>query len=129
MRIPIWIEIREAEAIHERLIAEHGGQDGIRDRNLLESALARPKQLFADGDRPSLAQLAASYAFGIARKHPFIDGNKRVALVVAFAFLELNGWIVNTSQEDTYLHIISLAAGELDEPGCAEWLQRNLEKL
>ena len=88
----LWIDRRLALAIHERQLAEHGGGGGVRDETLLESALARPQQLFAYGEPPpDLAALAASLAFGLARNHPFVDGNKRTALVAYFTFLSLNG--------------------------------------
>lgn len=120
---PVWVLETVVEAIHQRQLAEHGGGTGIRDAGLLASALARPRHRFAyAGQDITLAELAAAYAFGIARNHPFVDGNKRTALVVAFLFLRLNGCTVTASQEETYRTFLALAAGELDEAGLAAWL-------
>lgn len=103
-----------------------GGSDGVRDKGLLQSALARPLNLFAYAERPvTMAELAASYAFGISSNHPFIDGNKRVAMHVAFVFLEYNGVRVTASQEDAYLTILALAAGDLSEASLTQWFAAN----
>jgi death-on-curing protein len=110
--------------MHGELIAEFGGPPGLRDRALLESAAARPKHL-ATYERPSAFELAAAYAFGLARNHPFIDGNKRVALVAAFTFLELNGWEVQAEEAAAVLVFLDLAAGKLDERELAVWLEGN----
>lgn len=101
-----------------------GGQPGLRDRGLAESAAARPKHLASYGD-PSVFELAAAYAFGLARSHPFIDGNKRIALVAAFTFLELNGWEVPAEEAAAVLVFMDLAAGELEERELSAWLERN----
>src|SRR5699024_8276914 len=99
----LWIEKRLALAIHDRQLAEHGGSSGVRDEGLLESALARPQQLFAYGDPPpDLADLAATLAYGLARNHPFVDGNKRTAYVACRTFLELNGASLSASREEKY---------------------------
>lgn len=120
----IWIKRALALAIHERQVSEHGGDPGVRDEALLESALARPQQLQAHGDPPpDLAGLAASLAFGIARNHPFVDGNKRTAHVCYRAFLAMNDVELLASDEEKYLRMLSLAEGSLDEGGFAEWLQ------
>lgn len=111
---------------HDLELAAHGGSTGIRDQGLLESALARPKNIWAYAEsRPSLPRLAAAYAFGISANHPFVDGNKRTALVVSFAFLDVNGLEVTASQEDAFLTILGLAAGEINEDQLAAWFERN----
>ena len=120
----IWIERTLALAIHDRQLAEHGGSSGVRDDSLLDSALARPQQLFAYGDpAPDLAALAASLAFGIARNHPFVDGNKRTAHVCYRVFLALNGAEFEASDEDKYVAMLQLAEGSLDEAGFVAWLR------
>lgn len=111
---------------HDLELAAHGGSTGIRDQGLLESALARPKNIWAYAEsRPSLPRLAAAYAFGISANHPFVDGNKRTALVGSFAFLDVNGLEVTASQEDAFLTILGLAAGEINEDQLAAWFERN----
>jgi death-on-curing protein len=120
---PIWIREVEALAFHAQQIALFGGSDGIRDRGLLDSALARPKNLFAYSDAAlTMPDLAAAYAVGISSNHPFIDGNKRTAMEVAFVFLEFNGFPVSATQEDAYVTFLSLAAGEITESELAIWL-------
>jgi death-on-curing protein len=121
---PIWIGEPLALAIHKRQLAEHGGLDGVRDPGLLQSALARPRHLFAYNDpTPGLPALAAAYAFGIARNHPFIDGNKRTAAVVCETFLELNGVSIVASDAEMYPVFLDLAAGQLTEDELAAWLE------
>jgi death-on-curing protein len=116
-------------AIHERQLAEHGGAEGVRDLGLLESALARPQQRYAYGDpRPALAALAAAYAYGIARNHPFIDGNKRTAAVVCETFLSLNGHDLAATDVAVVAAFLSLAAGEMSDAETAEWLADNTGK-
>jgi death-on-curing protein len=123
---PVWIREIEALAFHAQQIALFGGSDGVRDRGLLDSALARPKNLFAYAEKAlTLADLAAAYAAGISSNHPFVDGNKRTAMVVAFVFLEFNGTPVTASQEDAYLIILGLAAGEITESQLALWFAEN----
>ena len=120
----IWIERPLAIAIHERQLAEHGGGVGVRDDNLLDSALARPQQMHAYGDPPpDLADLAASLAFGVARNHPFVDGNKRTAHVCYRVFLALNDVKLDASDEDKYVTMIALAEGSLSEAEFAAWLR------
>ena len=119
-----WLEADDLASIHSELIAEFGGPPGLRDRALLESAAARPKHLVTY-EQPTAFDLAAAYAFGLARNHPFVDGNKRVALVAAFAFLELNGWTVQAEEAAAVLVFLDLAAGKLDEKQLALWLERN----
>lgn len=124
MTEPLWIRDDVAFAIHRRQLAEHGGQDGLRDPGLLESALARPKNLHAyEPERADLPTLAAAYAWGIVKNHPFLDGNKRTALVVCRTFLKLNGWDLEATQEEKYRTFLRLAEGRLKEEELAEWLR------
>ena len=123
----IWIERVFALAIHERQLAEHGGGSGVRDETLLESALARPQQLHAYGDPPpDLADLAASLAFGLARNHPFVDGNKRTAAVACETFLLLNDAALVASDIELYPVYLALAEGTLSETDFAAWLRQRL---
>jgi death-on-curing protein len=113
---PVWIREVEALAFHAQQIALFGGSEGLRDRGLLDSALARPKNLFAYSERAlTMPDFAAAYAVGISSNHPFIDGNKRSAMEVAFVFLEFNGFPVTATQEEAYTTFLSLAAGEISE--------------
>lgn len=125
MNEPIWIDARLALALHQRQIAEHGGEAGVRSIELLESALARPQQRLHCSDAADLCGLAASYAAGIAGNHPFFDGNKRTAFVVYRLFLLSNGVEVTASREDRYLMMLRLAAGEIEEDTFADWLRQN----
>jgi death-on-curing protein len=114
-------------AIHHRQISEHRGSEGLRDEGLLASALARPQNLLAYAQpRPDLAALAAAYAYGIARHHPFIDGNKRTALVAARTFLLLNGVNLEASQDEKYLTFMELAEGTLTEEQLADWIRKRI---
>ena len=122
----IWIEPAVIVAIHEEQLAEHGGPAGTRDHGLLESALSRPLQLAHYG-QPDAADLAASYAFGIARNHPFIDGNKRTAFVAAELFLALNGHRLGADDADCVSRMLALAASDLDEASFAAWLRLHLQ--
>jgi death-on-curing protein len=124
MSEPVWIDLDVVLAIHDEQLAEHGGQAGVRDRGLLESALARPRNQFAFGES-SLPRLPASYAFGISRNHPFLDGNKRTSLVVAELFLDLNGLDLTASDEACVTTFLRLAAGELGEDDLARWIEAN----
>lgn len=124
----IWIEKALAIAIHERQLAEHGGSIGVRDETLLDSALARPQQLHSYGDPPpDLIDLAASLAFGLARNHPFTDGNRRTAHVCYRVFLALNSVEIAASDEDKYVAMLSLADGSQSEPEFAEWLRDHIK--
>jgi death-on-curing protein len=123
-----WVTKSVVLAIHEQQIAEHGGAPGVRDIGLLESALARPENLASYGE-PDVAAMASSYAFGIARNHPFLDGNKRTSYVVTKVFLRLNGRDVE-ADEATRLQIwLDLAAGDLTEEQLTNWLRSNLVKI
>lgn len=120
----VWIGKALALAIHERQLAEHGGAGGVRDQALLDSALARPQQLHAYGDPPpDLADLAASLAFGLARNHPFVDGNKRTAHVCYRAFIALNDGEMTASDEEKYVAMLGLAEGSMGESEFADWLR------
>ena len=121
-----WILIDRVLAIHKRQISEHGGGDGVRDPGLLESALARPENIHAYELDADIARLAAPYAFGIAKNHPFIDGNKRTAYVVAALFIVKNGYQLQASPQDKYLTFLSLAEGTLSENELTEWLRGKL---
>jgi death-on-curing protein len=130
MAEPVWIRQDVVLAVHRRQLAEHGGGEGVRDAGLLDSALARPKNLLAySGGEPDLPRLAASYAWGLIRSHPFVDGNKRTAYVVCRTFLKLNGLDLNASQEEKYLTFLQLAEGLLSEDELAAWITRNLTSL
>ena len=123
---PVWIDAAVALAIHDRQLAEHGGAVGVRDPGALESALARPVNQWAYGEDDCCA-LAAAYGFGVARNHPFADGNKRAAWVLARLFLRLNGVTLQYSPEDAIRTVIALAAGELTEPDLAQWFRDHAE--
>ena len=120
----VWLEEQVVLAVHEEQLAEHGGAQGTRDEGLLQSALARPHHLAAYGE-PDVFDLGAAYGYGIARNHPFVDGNKRTAFVAVELFLVLNGIELQASDADCVLTMLSLAAGELDEGTFAGWLRRN----
>lgn len=120
-----WVSVDLASTIHLEQLAEHGGGEGVRDAGLLESAMARPQNLAGYGD-PDAPALAAAYAFGIARNHPFIDGNKRTAWVVARLFLAKNGIVLRFSQADATVRMLALAGGELGEDGFAAWLREHI---
>jgi death-on-curing protein len=120
-----WVDPTVVQAVHEAQLAEHGGLDGVRDPGLVESALARPRNLAAYGD-PDAAALAAAYAFGPARNHGFSDGNKRTAWVVARLFLADNGFVLRFDQADAVKLMESLAAGTIEETAVAEWFRSRL---
>lgn len=125
-REPVWVSAELVEAVHERQIAEHGGGAGIRDHGLLESALAKPQQLYAyGGNNVDVPALAAAYGYGIARNHAFVDGNKRTAYVVMRLFLVLNGWELVARMPERYTTMLDLAAGHLAESELADWLRAN----
>ena len=127
---PIWIQQQVVIAAHEESLAEHGGPPGIRDLGMLESALARPKNLYAYSEtEPSLHRMAAAYAFGITANHPFVDGNKRTALIASITFLKLNGLQVTADKADRYLTFYGLAAGTVSEEELAAWFARNTSAI
>lgn len=121
-----WLRLDAVLAMHRRQLAEHGGGDGVRDLGLLESALARPQNIAAYEPDADIARLAAGYAFGIAKNHPFVDGNKRTALVACRTFLVLNGYQLNASGTDKYITFLSLAEGTISEEALTEWLRKNV---
>ena len=123
----VWLLEETLRAIHHRQIAEHGGSEGLRDEGLLSSALARPQNLLAYGEPPpDLASLAAAYAYGIARDHPFVDGNKRTALVAARTFLLLNGADLNATQDDKLHTFVKLAESSISEEELAAWIRKRI---
>lgn len=125
----IWVEMRLTREIHALQLAEHGGIEGIRDEGLLDSALARPKNLLAySSQRPDITQLAAAYAFGIARNHPFLDGNKRTAAVVCETFLNLNGFDLTADDTSMTQVFLELAEGSLSEQQLLQWLKQYVAK-
>ncbi len=123
MKEPVWIDERDALALHDRLLALHGGAAGLRDDGLLKSALARPQQHSAYAESPDIVDMAAAYTWGIVRNHPFVDGNKRTGFVVGVLFLELNGYRFNASEEDAAQMVLELASGNLDEAGYIAFLR------
>lgn len=125
MKEPIWVETTVVLAMHDRLLAEHGGPSGLRDWGLLESALARPRQLLTYG-QPDLAALAAAYVAGLIRNHPFVDGNKRTGFMTGYVFLARNNLQLTASEFETTRFVLALASGEMQEEAFAEWLRKNV---
>jgi death on curing protein len=124
---PIWLSAATVEAMHDRLLAEHGGLQGVREPGGVESAMARPKQLFAYGEPPpDLAALATAYAGGFIRNHPFVDGNKRMGFASALTFLRLNGWTVAVDQLEAHRATVALATRETSEEAFAAWIRSHL---
>lgn len=128
MREPIWIEERDVLALHGRLLALDVGAAGVRDAGLLESALARPRQVHAYGAKPDVVEMAAVYVAGIVRNHPFFDGNKRTGFVTGVLFLEVNGYRFAATEEDATQMVFGLAAGTLQEKEFAAWMRANSKK-
>lgn len=124
----IWIDERDARAIHDRSLVVHGGAAGVRDTGLLQSALARPRQLEVYGEGVDVADLAAAYSAGLVKNHPFIDGNKRTGFVVGVLFLELNGARFTAGEEAATQAVLDLAASVLDDAGYAAFLRENLAR-
>ena len=124
-----WIKIDRVLAVHRRQIAEHGGRDGVRDNGLLESALARPLNIKAYELDADIARLAAGYAFGIVKNHPFIDGNKRTGYVVTELFIMKNGYQLNATPAEKYLTFLSLAEGTLSEEELTDWLRETISSI
>jgi death-on-curing protein len=122
----VWLDAQVMQAVHEEQLAEHGGGSGVRDADLFESALSRPLNLVADGD-PDVVALAAAYGFGLARNHPFVDGNKRTAFVAVELFLVLNGWVLLADDAQCVLTVLALAAGDLTEDEFAQWLRTHIQ--
>ncbi len=129
MRPWTWIDEHDALALHDRLLALHGGAAGVRDAGLLASALARPRQLEAYAGDVDVADLAGAYTFGLVKNHPFIDGNKRVGFVAGILFLELNGARFAASEEAAAQAVLDVAAGSLDEAGYVAFLRENMSMV
>jgi death-on-curing protein len=122
-----WIDRRALLLLHDESLAEHGGAPGLRDEGLFESAMVRPLNLAACGN-PDVAQLAAAYAIGLAKNHPFVDGNKRVAFLSIGLFLALQGWRLIATQADATLTMLGVAAGSVDEEALAQWIRDHMAK-
>ena len=127
MTEPVWIETRDVLALHDRLLALYGGSTGLRDGGLLESAVARPRHLYAYVENAGIIDMATAYTAGIVRNHPFVDGNKRTGLVVGVLFLELNGYRFTATEENAAQAVLELAAGTLDEAGFSAFLRSNVQ--
>ncbi|MFL6729848.1 MAG: type II toxin-antitoxin system death-on-curing family toxin [Sphingomicrobium sp.] len=123
----IWVDTDAALAAHQEQLTQWGGPEGVRDMGAFESAMARPQNLAAYG-QPGAAELAASYAYGLARNHPFVDGNKRTAAVVSEGFLSLNGYLLRATDAEVVVAFQALAAGELSEDELAQWFRDRVEK-
>lgn len=123
----VWVDAAVIHAIHEEQLAEHGGSAGLRDHGLLESALARPQNLAAYGE-PDIAACAAAYGYGLSRNHPFIDGNKRTALVAVELFLVLNAHVLEAADADCVLTMLQVAEGSMSEEKFAAWIRKNSKK-
>ena len=127
MKEPVWVDERDALALHDRLLALDGGAVGVRDTALLQSALARPRPLHAYADKADIVDMAAAYTSAIIRNHPFLDGNKRTGFLVGVLFLEMNGYRFTASEEDATQAIMRLAARTLSEDAFAKWMRANTE--
>lgn len=121
MNEPIWVSEKLVITVHEMLLLEHGGLSGIRDKGLLKSALSKPQQLFSYKPEASLFDLATAYSFGLAKNHPFVDGNKRIAFTIAAVFLELNGYGFNAPEAEVVVFFEGLAAGKISEEALTTW--------
>ena len=127
MKEPYWLTREEGLTLHDMMLSHYGGIAGVRDENMLESALARAQQLFAYG-KPSMAEMAAAYAAGIVKNHPFLDGNKRTGFMLGAGFLERNGFEFQATEAEAALRTLALAAGEMTEAAYAEWLKANSKR-
>lgn len=125
---PKWLRREAVLILHDESLADHGGAAGVRDEGLFDSALARPENAFAYGE-PDIFDMAAAYAFGIVRNHPFVDGNKRTGFLAAAVFLEINGWMLVADEVDATVQTFGLAASEITEESYAAWLRRSCEKV
>ncbi len=124
MKPPYWLTREECLALHDMMLSHYGGSAGVRDENMLESALAKPQQLFHYSE-PTMAQLGAAYAAGIVKNHPFLDGNKRTGFMMGAGFLERNGFEVYATETEAVTRTLALAAGEMTEAAYADWLKAN----
>ena len=127
MKEPYWLTLEECLALHDMMLSHYGGITGVRDEHLLESALAKPQQLF-HYSKPAMADLAAAYAAGIVKNHPFLDGNKRTGFLLGAGFLERNGFEFYATEAEAVVCTLALAAGELSEAAYAEWLKANSKR-
>lgn len=127
MREPVWIDESDAHALHERLLAAHGGAAGVRDEGLLQSALARARQIFSYDEGADVVDMASAYTTGIVKNHPFVDGNKRTGFVVGALFLELNGLKFTAPEDAATEAVMALAAGDIDEASYAAFLRKNVK--
>lgn len=128
MSTPVWLLRSVIDAAHDAQLAEHGGAEGLRDEEALDSALARPINLHAYGET-DLFRLASAYAFGIVRNHPFVDGNKRTAFLASYVFLRINGFELEADEVGAVTAVLALAAGEHGEDEFADWLKANSRAL
>ena len=126
MTEPLWLSLEVVRAVHKMVLAEHGGADGVRDQGMLESALDRPKNRFAY-EAADIVSLAASYAFGLAKNHPFVDGNKRIAFMAAAIFLETNQFLLTASEAEATIAVLSLASSAWSETEFEAWLRNNVQ--
>jgi death-on-curing protein len=123
-----WLSANAIIAMHEGLISRYGGVSGVRSPELLDSAIARPKHLAAYRDKVTVPQLAASYAWGLLRNHPFVDGNKRIALAAAIVFLDVNGWELVCSEAEETAMVLQAAAAEITEQAWSHWMEKSARK-
>jgi len=128
MMQPIWVDERDVLVLHDRLLALHGGAQGLRDDTLLKSGLARPQQQFSYAESPTLIDMAAADTVGIVCNHPFVDGNKRTGFVVGILFLEVNGYRFTASEADAAQAVLALAAGSIDEAGYSAFLGAHVRR-
>jgi death-on-curing protein len=128
-RAPKWLTRRMLDVLHDAQLLEHGGTPGVRDEGLLESALARPQDKWAYAESPDLATFAAAYAFGLAKNHGYVDGNKRIAFIGAYVFLGLNGSDLVAEEADVASTMERLAAGRMTEAALAAWFRKNIRRL
>ncbi len=128
MKEPVWVEKEALLLLHLKALARFGGAEGLRDEGLLDSALMRPRNAFHYDGQKEVAALAASYAFGLAKNHPFVDGNKRAAFMAVGVFLAMNGWTLNCDSVDAIQAVMALAGGEIGESEFAAWLKRNIKR-
>ncbi len=123
-----WIDPKALRMLHEESLAEHGGGRGIRDEGLFESAFMRPQNLALYNDKADISDLAASYAYGLAKNHPFVDGNKRAAFLSVGMFLGINGYRLTATTVDSIQAVLGLASGEISEEAFAAWIRTNIKK-
>ena len=128
MKEPVWLEKQALLILHAKGLARFGGPEGVRDEGLLDSALARPRNAFHYDGQKEVSALAASYAFGLAKNHPFVDGNKRVAFMAIGVFLAVNGWALKADSVGAIQAMMALAGGEIGESQFAAWLKHNIKR-